>query len=66
MTAFSYVDENLAAIRARIDAAIERSEKRDVTLLAAVKYTDTDSDPYPGGGRLNIVSCYCKIQFSLS
>ena len=44
--AFSYVDENLAAIRARIDAAIERSEKRDVTLLAAVKYTDTDHINY--------------------
>ena len=44
--AFSYVDENLAAIRARIDAAIERSEKRDVTLLAAVKYTDTEHINY--------------------
>ncbi|MBQ4274744.1 MAG: YggS family pyridoxal phosphate-dependent enzyme [Clostridia bacterium] len=41
MTAFSYVDENLAAIRARIDAARERSGGREVTLLAAVKYTDT-------------------------
>ena len=40
MTAFSYVDENLAAIRARIDAASERSGGREVTLLAAVKYTD--------------------------
>ena len=41
MMAFSYVDENLAAIRARIDAARERSGGREVTLLAAVKYTDT-------------------------
>ena len=41
MTAFSYVDENLAEIRARIDAARERSGGREVTLLAAVKYTDT-------------------------
>ena len=41
MTAFSYVDKNLAEIRARIDAARERSGGREVTLLAAVKYTDT-------------------------
>ena len=40
MTAFSYVDKNLADIRARIDAAAERSGGREVTLLAAVKYTD--------------------------
>ncbi|MBO7274118.1 MAG: YggS family pyridoxal phosphate-dependent enzyme [Clostridia bacterium] len=46
MKNFSYVDENLAAIRARIDEAIERSEKRNVTLLAAVKYTDTDHINY--------------------
>ena len=46
MTAFSYVDENLAAIRARIDAASERSGGREVTLLAAVKYTDTDHIKY--------------------
>ena len=46
MMAFSYVDENLAAIRARIDAARERSGGRDVTLLAAVKYTDTEHINY--------------------
>ena len=46
MTAFSYVDENLAAIRARIDAACERAGGREVTLLAAVKYTDTDHINY--------------------
>ena len=46
MTAFSYVDENLAAIRARIDAAAQRSGGREVTLLAAVKYTDTDHINY--------------------
>ena len=40
MTAFPYVDKNLADIRARIDAAAERSGGRAVTLLAAVKYTD--------------------------
>ena len=46
MTVFSYVDENLAAIRERIDAAASRSEGRDVTLLAAVKYTDTEHINY--------------------
>ena len=46
MMAFSYVDENLAAIRARIDAARERSGGREVTLLAAVKYTDTEHINY--------------------
>ena len=46
MMAFSYVDENLAAIRARIDAAANRSGGREVTLVAAVKYTDTDHINY--------------------
>lgn len=46
MTVFSYVEENLAAIRERIDAAASRSEGRDVTLLAAVKYTDTEHINY--------------------
>ncbi len=46
MKTFSYVDENLAAIRARIDAAKERSDKRDITLLAAVKYTDVEHINY--------------------
>ena len=46
MTAFSYVDENLAAIRARIHAASQRSDGREVTLLAAVKYTDTEHINY--------------------
>ena len=46
MTDFSYVDQNLAEIRARIDAASQRSGGRDVTLLAAVKYTDTDHINY--------------------
>ena len=46
MMAYSYVDENLAAIRARIDAARERSGGREVTLLAAVKYTDTEHINY--------------------
>lgn len=46
MMAYSYVDENLAAIRTRIDAARERSGGREVTLLAAVKYTDTEHINY--------------------
>ena len=46
MMAYSYVDENLAAIRARIDAARKRSGGREVTLLAAVKYTDTEHINY--------------------
>ncbi len=46
MMAFSYVDENLAAIRARIDAAAKRSGGQDVTLLAAVKYTDVEHINY--------------------
>ena len=46
MTALSYVDQNLAEIRARIDAASKRSSGRDVTLLAAVKYTDTEHINY--------------------
>ncbi len=46
MTRLSYVDQNLAAIRARIDAAAARSGGRDVTLLAAVKYTDTEHINY--------------------
>ena len=46
MMAYSYVDENLAAIRARIDATRARSGGREVTLLAAVKYTDTEHINY--------------------
>ena len=46
MMAFSYVDENLSAIRARIDEAARRSGGREVTLVAAVKYTDTDHINY--------------------
>ena len=44
MSDLSYMQGNVEAIRARIDAATKRSEARfgahDVTLLAAVKYTD--------------------------
>ena len=53
MTAFSYVDQNLAAIRARIDAAAQKNGGREVTLLAAVKYTDTDHINYLHGLGVN-------------
>ena len=46
MKNLSYVDQNLAAIRARIDAAKARSQDREITLLAAVKYTDTEHINY--------------------
>ena len=46
MMAFLYVDENLAAIRARIDAASKRGGGQNVTLLAAVKYTDVEHINY--------------------
>ena len=53
MTVFSYVDQNLAAIRARIDAAAQKNGGREVTLLAAVKYTDTDHINYLHGLGVN-------------
>ncbi len=40
MSDFSYMDQNLAAIKERIDAACERRGYGGVTLLAAIKYTD--------------------------
>ena len=43
---YSYVDQNLSAIRARIDAAAKRSNGQEVTLLAAVKYTDVEHINY--------------------
>ena len=46
MTAFAYVDQNLADIRARIHAAAARSGGGEVTLLAAVKYTDVEHINY--------------------
>lgn len=46
MTDLSYVDQNLSDIRARIHAARERSGGREVTLLAAVKYTDVEHINY--------------------
>ena len=50
MSDLSYMDSNVASIRARIDAAKERSMgrfgERDVILLAAVKYTDAEHINY--------------------
>ena len=46
MTALHYVDQNLAEIRARIDAASRRSAGKEITLLAAVKYTDAEHINY--------------------
>ena len=40
MEDLSYMDQNLARIRARMDEAMKRSGREDVTLLAAIKYTD--------------------------
>ena len=40
MENFSYMDQNYAEIKARIDSALERSGRTDVMLLAAIKYTD--------------------------
>lgn len=42
----SYMDRNLADIRRRMDAAVARSFPRDVTLLAAIKYTDAEHVNY--------------------
>lgn len=50
MSDLSYMNENLAEIRARIDAAKACRPKeyadRDVTLLAAIKYTDAEHVNY--------------------
>ena len=42
----SYMDENVAQIRERIAAAQARSGNGDVTMLAAVKYTDVEHINY--------------------
>lgn len=46
MSDLTYMDRNVAAIRAQIRAAQERSGNSDVTLLAAVKYTDAEHVNY--------------------
>ena len=46
MTDLSYMDRNVAAIRERIRAAQQRSGNGDVSLLAAIKYTDAEHVNY--------------------
>ena len=40
MESFAYMDQNYAEIKGRIDEALKRSGREDVTLVAAIKYTD--------------------------
>ena len=40
MDNFSYMDQNYAEIRGRMDAALARSGRSEAMLLAAIKYTD--------------------------
>ncbi len=46
MSDLSYMDRNVSEIRARINAAAERAGGGDVTLLAAIKYTDAEHVNY--------------------
>jgi pyridoxal phosphate enzyme (YggS family) len=46
MSDLSYMDRNVEEIRARIRAAQERGGKSDVTLVAAIKYTDAEHVNY--------------------
>ncbi len=46
MSELSYMDRNVSSIRSRIDAARERADMRDVTLVAAIKYTDAEHVNY--------------------
>ena len=46
MSELSYMDRNVAQIRERIDAARARADGRDVTLVAAIKYTDAEHVNY--------------------
>ncbi len=46
MSDLSYMNANVAAIRARIDAARARSGGQEVMLLAAIKYTDAEHVNY--------------------
>ena len=46
MSDLSYMDRNVADIRARIRAAQERSGNEDVLMLAAIKYTDAEHVNY--------------------
>ena len=40
MENLTYMDQNYAEIKGRIDAALKKSKKENVTLVAAIKYTD--------------------------
>ncbi len=46
MNDLSYMDQNVKSIRERIRAAATRAGGRDVTLVAAIKYTDADHVNY--------------------
>ena len=46
MSELSYMDRNVSEIRARIDAARARAGGQDVTLVAAIKYTDAEHVNY--------------------
>ena len=46
MEGLAYMDQNYAEIKARIDAALERSGREEVTLAAAIKYTDAEHVNY--------------------
>ncbi|MBE6588697.1 MAG: YggS family pyridoxal phosphate-dependent enzyme [Ruminococcaceae bacterium] len=46
MSDLSYMDRNVQGIRERIGAAAARVGGRDVTLVAAIKYTDTEHVNY--------------------
>ncbi len=46
MSDLSYLKKNLVQMRQRIDAALEKGRNQQVTLLAAVKYTDVESVNY--------------------
>lgn len=46
MEGLAYMDQNYAEIKARIDAALERSGREEVTLVAAIKYTDAEHVNY--------------------
>ena len=46
MSDLSYMDQNVAGIRERIDAAMARGGRDHVTLLAAIKYTDAEHVNY--------------------
>ena len=46
MSDLSYMDRNVSAIKERICAASERAGGKDVTLVAAIKYTDAEHVNY--------------------